>query len=207
MGVAIALVMSMLMLVVPWQSDAGAWDEFRLGNKCQPIGLIVESIDGDGAKMGLTQEDITTTVRSRLRAARIYRDLEDRVPYLYVNILVVETAFNISLEFNKWLSDPISGREQFGTTWDKSVTGRTSGADYVLSSLSRRMDQFIDEYLRVNELACQEKTAGAMEEVTVQYKGRRARLRVPAGMTEEAIHARLQEMEAAGELVVPADSE
>ena len=38
-------------------------------------------------------------------------------------------------------------------TWDRGVVGQGGGA-YILSSVSRLTDKFIDEYLRVNESAC-----------------------------------------------------
>lgn len=45
-------------------------DLFELGNVCEPINLLVEEINGKGVAMDLTREAVTTTVRSRLRAAR-----------------------------------------------------------------------------------------------------------------------------------------
>ena len=125
---------------------------FELGNECAPIALLVEQVGREEVRMGLTQDNITTTVRSQLRAARLYRS---RIgPYLYVNIQVVGAAVSVRLKFNKPLSDPISGQQQIATTWDKSLLGHGLEAEYVLSRLSRLTATFIDAYLRVNEKAC-----------------------------------------------------
>ena len=68
-----------LMLAVP----AGAaekvewWDRFALWSACQPMTLVVfGGVSDDASKIGLREADIETTVRSRLRGARIY----DAVP-------------------------------------------------------------------------------------------------------------------------------
>lgn len=102
--------------------------------------------------MGLTQRDIITTVRSRLRAARLY---QIRIgPYLYVRVNVVGAAFSARVAFNKVLFDPISGLNFPSPTWQRSVTGEGRDADLILSWIARSTDRFIDEYLRVNAPAC-----------------------------------------------------
>ena len=131
-------------------------DRFKLWNECAPIRLVVEEVDRNEVAMGLTEEVIITTVRSRLRAARLYTG-ENQVsePYLYVNINTVKSAFSISFSFEKALFDPISGQTNYATTWREGADGR-GGADYILSAgVARLTDTFIDEYLRVNEEACQ----------------------------------------------------
>ena len=134
-------------------------DLFQLGNECKPINLSVEGVGSKGAAIGLTQEAVTTTVRSRLRAARLYRI--GGGPYsgshLYVNVNVMSggTAFSIILELRKPLSDPnLNGLEGFATTWDRSMIGQSREASYILSWVSQLTDEFIDEYLRVNEPTC-----------------------------------------------------
>ena len=59
------------------------------------------------------------------------------------------------LEFNKRVSDSLSGESFFTGTWNSGVTG-THGrdADYILQGLSELLDRFVLEYLRVNEAAC-----------------------------------------------------
>ena len=132
-------------------------DDFALGNECKPVALLVELLPTGAAEMGLKRETIVTMVRSRLRAARLYT--RESEPYLYVNVNAgsQRAAFGVRLMFMKVLSDPISGTKNFAATWDKGMVGQALEADYILSTISLLMDQFIDEYLRVNEEACRRK--------------------------------------------------
>ena len=59
------------------------------------------------------------------------------------------------LEFNKRVSDSLSGESFRAATWHSASTG-THGrdADYILQGLSEGLDRFVLEYLRVNEAAC-----------------------------------------------------
>ena len=129
-------------------------DRFRLWNNCQPMQLVVESLDQDAADIGLTREAIATAVRSRLRGARLYGDTGPQ--YLYVNVNVVGQAWALKLEYNKTVFDLASGESFPATTWKTGAAG-THGRDsgYILSWMSQHTDKFIDNYLRVNEDACQ----------------------------------------------------
>ena len=128
---------------------------FELGNVCKPINLLVEAIDSNEEAMGLTRKAIITTVRSRLRAARLYKS--GREPYryyLYVNVNTLDPAFTIKVQFNKMFTDPISGVENSAITWDKGTVGKAPNATYILSVLAELTDEFIDEYLQVNAPDC-----------------------------------------------------
>ena len=127
-------------------------DLFELENGCKPIALIVEDMDREEVAMGLTQRAIITTVRSRLRAARLYQIQIG--PYLYVRVHVVGAAFSVRVAFNKVLFDPLSGLKFPATTWQQSTTGEGRDADRILSWIGQSTDMFIDEYLRVNAPAC-----------------------------------------------------
>ena len=128
-------------------------DRFRLWHECLPMDLVVEGLQKD-ADTELTEEAITVAVRSRLRAARLYK-ADALFSYLYVNVNVVPPAFSISIEFQKWLKDAVSGEEGFAATWRFGGTGTyRKGSGYILSGISQYADRFIDEYLRVNASAC-----------------------------------------------------
>ena len=138
------------------QSSEERFDRFRLFNGCQPMFLLVEGLPSDALEIGLTIESIQAAVESRLRSARIYTSDQSALEHLYVNVNVVGRAFSWSLEFKKWVYDFASESERSATTWDIGGTG-THGNDtgYILSAISSVMDQFLVEYLRVNESACQ----------------------------------------------------
>ena len=161
--VFLALLVALLGAVTPipaqYTEDIGVTDYFQLWHACQPVPLRVEPMPAAAVEMGLTREAIATTVRSRLRAARLYssEDTPSRRPYLYVNVTTVNRtrAFSVTFHFFKWLPDPITELESFATTWTTGMVGVHGGdAGYVLSSVSRKTDEFIDAYLRVNEAAC-----------------------------------------------------
>ena len=133
---------------------SSALDLFHLGNECKPVGLLVERLPTGAATRGLKREDIVTMVRSRLRAARLYRD-HTFGPHLYVNVNVLSAAHSIRFDFNKMLNDPISGQSMLAVTWDKSLLGQDGDVHFILGGVSQLTDEFIDAYLRVNEEACQ----------------------------------------------------
>ena len=119
--------------------------------------LVVEGLPDDATVTGLTKEAIEIAVRSRLRAARLYNDssAETAWSYFYINVNVVGRAFGTAAEYNKNVRDIATTLERTVTTWDVSATG-THGGDFnfILSFVVQHTDKFIDEYLRVNETAC-----------------------------------------------------
>ena len=131
------------------------FDRFELWNMCRPIYLVVEGLHNDAAEIGISEDQIGTTVRSRLRAARIYN--ADRIsPYLYVRVTVVGQAFSVQLSLWKFLTEVLApGIQGMAQTWVTGSIG-THGQDagYILQSVSNHTDKFIDEYLRVNVEDC-----------------------------------------------------
>ncbi len=97
---------------------------------------------------------------------------------LYINVTTVAnvtfgiSAFVVSIQFRKVLADVRFGINPGvrATTWQTTTTGMTNwqtttkttttgwsmtrGSGLILSVLSRNVDKFIDEYLRVNTDAC-----------------------------------------------------
>ena len=128
---------------------------FNLFADCGPMGLIVKGLSEDAKKIGLTKESIQAAGESRLRAARLYSAGAAR-PYLYITVLVLGDAHGVSLKYKKSVSDPLSGEEAAAATWEAGFIGThaRSGSAYILSGLSQYLDEFLVEYLRVNEDAC-----------------------------------------------------
>ena len=120
--------------------------------------LVVEDLTPDAAEIGLTKERIETLAETRLRAARLYDERENRVlPHLYIHVHVVGEAFSLRVEYRKWLADPQSGHMGPVATWSLGGTGEHNGGNVLpLNHLSDEIDRFISEYLRVNETACTE---------------------------------------------------
>ena len=145
-------------------------DMFQLGQPCgEKIGLLVEDLTEDAKDIGLTEKSIETTVRSRLRSAKIYDDIQSSLdkPFLFVNASVFSLAFHVRIELNQPLTKPAitnPDTEQevspeitrYAPTWQTASLGtHGSNAGYILQAIATSTDEFIDEYLRVNETICE----------------------------------------------------
>ena len=112
-----------------------------------------------------TEESIRTTVRSKLRAAQLYREIGSPwTPYVHLHIrpmqddpddhtLLNDIAF-ITLQFYKVMNDLWTGTPRLTPVWNHLAWAGTHRIYEVTSILT---DNFIDEYLRINEPACQGK--------------------------------------------------
>ncbi len=167
---AICVFVAALLAGLPvWTEEVNSRGIFALRNACKPIELFV-AVEGDAADNGLTKDQVATTVRSRLRGARIYT--EESENHLFVGAHVVGRRFRVGFEFRKrpldhqWILDDetlFGGYDYalqnggFGivASWCSSLTG-TYGQDAacILSAVAESTDVFIDEYLRVNAEAC-----------------------------------------------------
>ena len=146
--------LALVMVSATGQDASTPFDRFRLFNNCQPMRLLVEDLPDGAADIGLTEERLVLAAESRLRAAQLYT-AEDSVSYLYLNVNVTGRAFSTSLNYSKTLIDPLSVESGFATTWHTGSTGtHGGGVEYIVSWVSRHLDRFLTEYLRVNEAAC-----------------------------------------------------
>ncbi len=127
---------------------------FELFVECKPMDIVVEYLNKGASKIGLTRKSLQYTIESRLRMARLYNP--EASHYLYININVHGGAFSLELAFKKLVRDPISRVTAFAVTWVVHSLGSYGniGAPFVLSTLSKYMDEFLAEFLRVNEKAC-----------------------------------------------------
>ncbi|MCY4300337.1 MAG: hypothetical protein OXC68_01195 [Aestuariivita sp.] len=91
-----ALVIGFMLAAVSVSADEmSAEDYFALWNKCRPISLVVGLDDKDHAIDNFTEDEIITTVRSRLRGARLYTS-ENFPNYLSVSLIIFMKLFNFS---------------------------------------------------------------------------------------------------------------
>ena len=141
-------------------------EAFELWNDCQPIAFSVH-LQGktEASKIGLTRESIETAVRSRLRGARIFRNNPDlrsqpltleRNGFLQVSVALTTASLGMSMRFEKVMTDEASGHDGWTPTgWRRGLIGGHADDGYcVLSGIASATDEFIDDYLRVNESAC-----------------------------------------------------
>ena len=101
-------------------------------------------------------DKLSETERQEFLIARI--KLIGETPFLSVSVHVVGNAFSVSVALRKELRDSLSGSSNRANSWETTfigtITNNSIGGDYILSTISEAVDQFIDEYLRVNELDC-----------------------------------------------------
>ena len=136
---------------------------FQLFNECRPMVMFVD-IQGDKAKgIELTEERVRTMAESRLRAARLYADTLATAGgmingWLHISILTLDDgpAFTTSVEYSKFLRDPVTGRTLMAMTWDTRLFGtHGDNAGFIMNGLSEMLDGFLLEYLRMNEDSCE----------------------------------------------------
>ncbi len=167
-GSGAAVLLVLLAIAAPsWAlTDVEELMRFTYWTGCSPLRLLVVMESDDAVKMGLTEEAITTAVRSRLRAARLHTDTDDpETPILMMYVRVVNSkritggAFRIDAALHKFLYDPLTGLSSLARTND--IFGRhakiglhSEDAAFILSGIAQVMEGFLDEYLRFNEPAC-----------------------------------------------------
>ena len=119
--------------------------------------LVVEDLDKGAKAIGLTRDRLQVTAESRLRAARLYTEdsVKSEGTFLYVNAAVLGRAWRFDVNYFKTVSDPVSGETSIAPTWRAGSLGTHSGdPGYIIQALSEKVDEFLVEYLRVNEKHC-----------------------------------------------------
>ena len=143
------------------RADDDRYDRFALWNDClpiQPLALIGKPPDeNDAAEIGLTDDAALNAVSIRLQSAGLfaYTIASDHHSVLLVEIDVFRLAFVATVSYMKHVKDLTSGETGFAVTWSYGSFGQHGGdPGYVLSSVSRHVDTFVEGYLRVNADAC-----------------------------------------------------
>ncbi|MCY4327212.1 MAG: hypothetical protein OXC53_06460 [Rhodobacteraceae bacterium] len=194
-------IIGILAVILLWALPARAeevsdQDRFELWNACLPIQMYV-SVDEDSVGLGLTEDRIATTVRSRLRSARLYSEEPlNLLPHLHIGVDVAGQGFLIRFQFMKYVVDAFElstaleiaevttsaqiilenashASRGYAPTWNNGGFGTHSNdPNFILSFVAEQTDHFIDEYLRVNAAEC----GGACESVSECY------VKIPGGV-------------------------
>ena len=154
-GTAALLIAAFLVASASAGAAIDELDRFKLWNECSPIELAVPDLSEDAGTIGLAKDTIEVTVRSRLRAARLYNTTE-HVSILSVSVTVLKRSFGVNFAYIKYVTDYATKIEFGAITWNAATIGtHGQSADYILGFVARHTDKFIDEYLRVNADACE----------------------------------------------------
>ena len=147
------------MLMLTSAAVFAAPDTGDLFDLCPPdegMRLVVESLREDAKQGDLTEEQIRNAAESRLRAAGIYDPEADPSLYINVNAGPPEKGskffpfYSIIVEYKRWLFDLRLTWFGSATTWNTGSTGQ-GRSSHILSVLSRHLDKFLVDYLRVRD--------------------------------------------------------
>lgn len=141
-----------------WSAAERRLANFKLYNECEPVptraGFAVERSPG----IDLSEAMLWAAVEHRLRAAGVFTDTpgEGRpLPFLLVDVEVMGPAYYIFIEFAKWMHDFRSNDRGWVTAWRRLRVGlHDDRNDFIVSELLVVLNDFLTEYLRVNESAC-----------------------------------------------------
>lgn len=141
------------------------YDCFKLYTSFESMYLVVFVGDND---IGVTEDRVRILAESRLRAARLYDEDNETVysllpisggtnPLLLIEVNIVEgkyPVYSYSLEFHKPYLDELTYTRFRAVARSTGRFGITGDAGDIFQGISELMDEFINEYLRVNEPAC-----------------------------------------------------
>ena len=173
--ILIALAMLVISPAALAEEEVTSKDLFRLCSPQDKIDLIVGDTGTEEVAAGLTSDRIENVAESRLRAARIYDSNE--ADYLLVFVSGMKPtltsgqsigdgktlAASYGLEFKKFMYDSDAEVFGFAETWESGgiLIGK---ADFIVQTISEKVDRFISEFLRVNESKeCREATGKESE--------------------------------------------
>ena len=148
-------------------------DRFRLWNHCFPVRVRLYMDPLTGAYVSdLEKEEVEAIIRSRLQSVQLFTPEHPMSSTLQLVLEVESEIFTISTAHIKVVKDPASGVSASVETWVQtflpeeventlgdhhsivSTKRHNKDKEYVLYWVSKYVDKFIEEYLRVNADAC-----------------------------------------------------
>lgn len=116
------------------------------------IFVLIEKLPEDAIEIGLTEDRLRTITELRLRKEGIKIEEDGNIPYLYINVNIVEVAFNVILSINEWTTlSRNPSIECYAVTWQSFYTGtHTNKPEYIVSSISNLLDEFLNDWYKAN---------------------------------------------------------
>ena len=161
-------VITALLLTVGLQTSSAtntstAWQMAGLYAACAPMIFTVADLSPEGEKeTGLTKQAIINAVESRLRGARLFvplgkqgKEHQIRLQNIHVVVSIYAPAFSVIVSLERLVEDLGYGLPGIATVWIAGKVG-THGGDgtLILGLVSEILDEFLVNYLRVNEADC-----------------------------------------------------
>lgn len=146
-------------------------DRFELWNHCLPVTVDLRTNYIGAFVSDLEIEEVEATIRSRLQNEQLYNPEPSVSSILHLGLNVEPETFTIKTAYIKPVTDLASGVSALVKTWEQywlpeeqeklngdlsliSVKRHNKDKGYVLYWVSKYVDKFIEEYLRVNADAC-----------------------------------------------------
>lgn len=157
LGMAVILLSAPPALSVPAQADDHALTRATLKG-VPAVQVLVEEIEPDAEKDGLTRDQVLTDVGMRLRKAGI-TVVPSAKEYLYVNVNTYKSgtdlyAFAISVEFKQGVRLIRDSKVvTFAPTWSVGSVGTVGPKNLqriVRANVANHVDEFISAYLEQN---------------------------------------------------------
>ena len=137
-----------------------AVDRFMLFNNCEPMYLVVEKVlssqDEIFIDKDLFHKGLSMLALNRLKLARLLHHDSESGGLLAIQVRIEGSAYGVGVRYFKAVLDPASDLTLPATTWSwEDVGEHDDNSLYVLTIASTALDNFLSEYLRVNEAACE----------------------------------------------------
>ena len=149
---------------------------FELWTECNRFFPLI-SVDQEKATEKIDEEAVENAVRSRIRTANLYELMErggearywinkkgladDDLYWPWIAdfrlvVHVVGRAFSVEARLSKWRLDHFSDEAKPSVAWKSDWLGQGDETS-ILGVVGKVMDEFIENYLRVNGVACRER--------------------------------------------------
>ena len=135
-------------------SEESQTELFRLYNHCKPMSLTFHNDKAGEYYMTFYADRVRTIVESRLRAARLYDSVATDTTFEVAYHHKSSGQSELLLFYAKPMRDLASGIIRIIPSYTLSSSFNGGFSDQMLQLLSEAMDQFINDYLRVNETWC-----------------------------------------------------
>ena len=153
--VSVVAVLGSLAPSVLAQGQPSQYERFQLFNDCRPTTVAVGIISINTLAFGVTEERLRADAESRLRDARLH-DAYATSSELSIDVDVVGASFYTNVQFHKRLYDVWTERASLVATWQKLIIGtHPENSETIVFAVATAIDEFIREYRRVNEPACE----------------------------------------------------
>ena len=137
-------------------AESDEQDCFELWTGC---GAIHPLVDVEDNEIGVDKAAVVNAVESRLLAARVYSaDIPGAAGGLLVNIRFAGAAHNIRIGFGAFsggFRSDLGFRSFITIPWDRGSFGAHAPAAHIMEVVRQFLDEFMNDYLRVNAPACE----------------------------------------------------